>query len=136
MTSVLATIAPEIERDFGDVVRGTAIAIDSGLINETPVDTGRARGNWIVSLNRANPNRDINPIGQSGAPQGSAQAILQGTQTISAAPAFGKIFIQNNLPYINRLNDGWSDQAPRKFVETVIDRVMATANNLLKKLKR
>ena len=29
-------------------------------------------------------------------------------------------FITNNLPYIKRLNEGWSKQAPAHFIEQVI----------------
>jgi hypothetical protein len=33
------------------------------------------------------------------------------------------ITVSNNLPYIEKLNDGYSLQAPKKFVEIEIDRV-------------
>lgn len=37
----------------------------------------------------------------------------QGRQTV----------VENRVPYINRLNEGWSKQAPAGFVENVIDDV-------------
>lgn len=83
----------------------------TGLVMRTPVDTGRARGNWQVSI--ASP-RD----GETGVlDKGGAQAVAQGAGVIAGQRGFQQVVIQNNVPYIERLNDGHSQQAPAGYVE-------------------
>lgn len=133
-TETVSEIVPEIDKELNALMRATGIAIDSALVSETPVDEGRAQGNWIVSVDRIDERIDIHPKGVTGAPKGQAEALYQGVTAIRAAPNWSTIYIQNNLPYINRLNDGHSDQAPSKFIERIINRIMAKNNEYLKKL--
>jgi len=108
-------------RKFGDEVRLThrkicqavALDIDRRLVLATPVDTGRARSNWLASVGA--PRRDEVPARDAGS------AIAEAAGVIAAAPEFPLIYLSNNLPYIQRLNDGSSKQAPAAFVETAID---------------
>lgn len=84
---------------------GRAIALElfRSVILGTPVDTGRARGNWQTSL--------WNPKG--GEVERDMSAALQETARETSAFGMGKlIYLANNLPYIYRLEFGWSKQAP------------------------
>lgn len=77
------------------------------IITKTPVDTGRARGNWFASINEVHGGTD------EGRREGDA--IIQGV--ILAQNAGGKVFnLTNNLPYINGLEHGRSGQAPAGMV--------------------
>ena len=107
-------IADEINKE----ARALGINLLNGLTRVTPVDTGRARGNWFVSLDR--PNRTVDDFRKA------RQAITDGIATINDVVngKFRTIVLSNNLPYIERLNDGYSTQAPKKFVENEIDRVV------------
>lgn len=95
---------------------------------KTPVDAGTAKSNWVVSLGSAftGIRAAFAPFlsrkhGGSGGYVGetrnqagvlwSAAAILKGNKTGQ------DVYITNNLPYIQRLNEGWSKQAPGGFVE-------------------
>ena len=105
------------------LVRKVALAADQAVVFETPVDTGRARSNWIVAINSA-PDDIIQPyapgeFGSTGARNAQA-AINQAEEVISSYQSGDTIHISNNLPYIQRLNDGYSAQAPANFVETAI----------------
>lgn len=91
-------------------VRQCAVIVDQTLVATTPVDTGRARANWLPSLNV--PRTDKKEPGQ---PE-SVDSVL-GSYKISDT-----IYITNNLPYIQRLNDGYSIKAPAGFVESAIER--------------
>ncbi len=105
------------------IKRKAALAVDATVVLATPVDTGRARSNWQVNLNSA-ADGSIEPYapGKSGSTAGTnAQAALdQGKQVIGTAQPTQAIHITNNLPYIGRLNDGSSAQAPAGFVQTAI----------------
>lgn len=104
----IAAVTSKVERRIG-------LGILRRVVMATPVDTGRARGNWQVDLNNA-------PKGETGAldKRGGSTA-SKGSAIIQTAKPFGTIQIANNVPYIGRLNDGYSKQAPAGFIEAAID---------------
>ena len=88
----------EFERDL----RKLSYDILSDLVFATRVDTGRARGNWQVSFNRPT-NRTIARLSENG-----GETINAGYAKLSRLPNHGiglKIFMTNNVPYINKLED-------------------------------
>jgi len=105
------------------LVRKCALAIDGAVILATPVDTGRARSNWQVSLNEPNSaTREPYAPGLAGSTGGAnAQAAIAQGQAVIPQYTYERaqagVFITNNLPYIGRLNNGHSAQAPAGFVE-------------------
>lgn len=105
-----------------DEVRRVAMGILMGVSQETPVDTGNARANWHVQTGSASSDVDDYTGDASGAAQAS---ISRGVPVIAGYDKQDKsIHITNNLPYIERLNNGYSAQAPRYFVETIIEKVV------------
>ena len=110
-------LAKGIETNADQAVRRCALAVDAAVVIATPVDTGRARSNWQVELNQpATSTRD--PLDKSG-----AGAIAEGKRTIAqykGGTPQASVHITNNLPYIAKLNDGHSAQAPAGFVERAI----------------
>lgn len=95
------------------VVRKITFEVFSRVIRKTPVDTGRARGNWIASADR--------PVlvALDGA-KSEQQALADAGAVALKQPAGGVVFLANNLPYIQRLENGWSDQAPSGMVGTTL----------------
>lgn len=114
-----------LEENTSQLVRQVALVADQAIVLGTPVDTGRARSNWIVAINSASETI-IEPYfpgegGSTGARNAQA-AIDQGEAVISRYQGGEgvEIHITNNLPYIQRLNDGYSAQAPANYVETAV----------------
>lgn len=112
--------AKSIEKSASQTAVDTALAIVGDLAYKTPVDTSEALSNWIVTLDSPATQR-ISPHypGEGGSTQRASAA-----ETINNAKAVLKnkkpgqtIFITNNAPYIRKLNDGSSAQAPAGFVE-------------------
>lgn len=68
----------------------------SGVVSASPVDTGAFRANHRVSVN--SEDNSVGEANNSGA--------------IKSAKFGDVIYIQNNLPYAERLENGWSGQAP------------------------
>lgn len=102
------------EKQVSQATRRLALQALSGLVLRTPVDTGRARGNWQVSIGAP---RD----GETGTnDRAGAGTIAAGNAVIGQQRAFQVIVLQNNLPYITRLNEGSSQQAPAGYVEGTI----------------
>ncbi len=126
-TRNMKTLANRIADNADRLVRKTALAVDGTVVLATPVDTGRARSNWQVELN-APAEGTIEPYseGKEGSTAGanSRAAIDQGKKTIAdykgGEGGSREIHITNNLPYIGRLNEGSSAQAPSGFVERAV----------------
>lgn len=88
-------------------VRRAAIAADSTVVQATPVDTGRARANWFVSI--GNPVfTATDAVDPSGAGAISSGRAIASTWKLGQGP----IFISNSVPYIVPLDQGSSRQAP------------------------
>jgi hypothetical protein len=106
-----------LERATTHAVRKLVLDIEADLREQTPVDTGWAAANWIPSL-------DIpvtSPVGSRDSVDVSAQQ--RGIATIATAPdLFRVIYITNNVPYIEALNNGHSPQAPAGYVEDILNR--------------
>lgn len=131
----LKRLARRIRKLGDEVVEGgirrrrqVAIAIDQPLVSSTPVDTGAARSNWLVGLGA--PRRETIPPLANGesATQPSVQAATSLIKSSNAPEQ--PIYISNNLPYIRRLNDGYSAQAPANFVQIAVLQGVNTASRL------
>ena len=73
----------------------------SGVVKKTPVDTGRARGAWQITVGQipsGEPTTSI--VGPRGGAAAGGQAALSGL-----AP-YQVIYISNNVPYIGVLENG------------------------------
>lgn len=109
--------AKAVPENADKLVRRVGLAVDATVVLATPVDTGRARGNWQVETNSI-PSGTVEVLDKSGAlaiEQGKAKIAGYKGGTPSAC-----IAIANNLPYIGKLNDGHSAQAPAGYVEKAI----------------
>ena len=118
------TFAREVTGDHRTQCVRAGLEILSRVVLATPVESGRARGNWQTALGQI-PGGDIERTDPSG-----AATISDGSRTIMGAPTFPKIHIANNLPYIGALNYGkppgtpHSRKAPLLFVESAAQGVM------------
>jgi hypothetical protein len=126
----IRAIGKQVETGANRVKRQVALVADRELVLETPVDTGRARSNWIVSLqapvlSEREPYAPGQKLGR-GERANAQAAIDQGAGRIVVAAPGQTIFISNNVRYIGRLNDGWSAQAPAGFVQGAVMRAVSS----------
>lgn len=107
--------------EINKVIIEMVVKIDQGIIIASPVDTGRSRSNWIMSLNHPT---DALPTGEdegdSASPIGPEMALSQGRNTLNSRKPGDTIYLQNNTSYIEKLNNGSSAQAPANFVQKAI----------------
>jgi hypothetical protein len=97
------------------VVRQASLSVLSSVVKRSPVDTGRFRGNWqttVAAPATGNLNRDD---------KGGSEAIAAGVGALTNAKAGDTVWIVNNLPYAQRLENGWSDQAPTGMVRLTVN---------------
>lgn len=99
------SIALQLETRVHELQKKQARAVLKNLHNLSPIKSGRYRSNHIVSIGRPSTafdarRRDYN--------RWYSVALEQ----INSSPRGAKIYIQNNLPYAMKLENGTSTQAP------------------------
>ncbi len=93
-------------------------AVYIGIVQKTPVLTGRARGNWIPSLSA--PSEEVGDHLNAGVSLTGVPATSQEREAgkaikkkLEAVPLGSQTsYVANNLDYISRLEDGHSPKAP------------------------
>ena len=93
----------------------------------TPVDTGRACGNWRLSINTF-PTAPTASIDKDGSATIRSQQ-QQNLAKLNSDP-FVVIYLTNNLPYIVALEHGHSGQAPYGMLGLAFEEVRQMFNNV------
>jgi len=106
----LTSFAKKIGIEAEVAVRKIAFDVLRGVTKKTPVDTGRARANWNLgyqSINTKITSDTTFKIAQP--PKGSGDKV---------------IYITNSLPYINALENGSSQKAPKGMVMITLQEIV------------
>ncbi len=133
ISEILGEVTEAIKADAEMALRATMIKVWGDIITDTPVGNpdlwvynrgtkdnpdyvdylayndldgykgGTARGNWFIGL-ATNDKTNISPNKNKGATYVG--------NSIPKEILGKKVFLYNNLPYITRLEFGWSTQAP------------------------
>lgn len=117
-TSVPKVLVDDIEQFLTQKMVQLNTALVENLYEDTPVDTGFARSNWIPTIGA--PFSDVfgdRDTNVSDARQEAGLAELKGYTPTQLAKS---LWIANNVKYIKLLNAGTSSQAPAAFVERAI----------------
>lgn len=111
------------------VMRQVSIKLFSAIIKASPVDTGRFRMNWMAS--GGNPASGV----MDATDKSGNIAIGNATSFVLKAADWREFTLTNNLPYAQRLEYGWSQQAPQGMVRTNISRFQQLINEEANKVK-
>lgn len=111
------------------VMRQVSIKLFSAIIKASPVDTGRFRMNWMASGSTpADGTTDATDKAGTTATSNAANFVLN-------AADWHTFTLTNNLPYAQRLEYGWSQQAPQGFVRVNVSRFQQLLNEEASKVK-
>lgn len=125
----IQAFAQKTGRDIHSMRRAVGMKLFSAVIQDTPVDSGRLRGNWQTSIGTAKETTlDIRPEGAALAELYEVIQTLHGDQVL---------ILRNNLPYGPRIEyDGWSHtKAPAGMVRINIARFSALLNEAVREVK-
>lgn len=124
-SSDIEKIAKKLNQSIESTVRATALELFGSIIVDTPVLTGRAKGNWQTSINE--------PITSIVDRTGETEPIAE-LKDVAGGSIAGKIlWLSNNLPYIRRLEfDGHSSKAPAGMVRINVSRIESIVSNAAK----
>lgn len=99
------------EQQLEKLLRVAVFETDARLKSASPVDTGRFRVSWQVGENAA-------PGGEK--PEGTYTGIPAIERIGYQQEKLGNVYsVHNNLPYAERLAQGWSKQAPAGWVQGI-----------------
>lgn len=112
---------PVVEGELNAMTRAIALQALTGVIERSPVDSGAFRGNHQVSVNVVDSSFDTMNVDKSG-----EAALAAGAGKIGGARnPYQIIRVQNNLPYSEKLEDGYSGQAPQGVYQVTFDALRA-----------
>lgn len=112
------SFALQVKTDAEKRIKDIGMDLIQGVVTATPVDTGAARANWIAS------KTPIKTYDESATDKTGQGAINRAFVFFAQNAKLGSvIYLQNNLPYIERLENGWSDQAPLGMVSTTLNAI-------------
>lgn len=137
----MAKFAKIVDINLATVVKKIAFDLFTKIVYRTPVDTGRARAGWGISINTP---ITIVPTGYGGkklkakssAHEADVVNSYQATEGVQLPDLSGidgtqQVFILNAVEYIEMLEDGSSKQAPAGMVRVSIAEVEAEINALV-----
>ncbi len=134
-------------REFEELRKAVIFELFVSVILDTPVDSGRLRGNWQVSVEsfsggeltftKTDPGQESKSSAEIKSPRGPVT--LDRVKAVESVSLRGRVdsdktvFLTNNLPYAYRIEyDGWSHtKAPKGMVRKNFIRV---SNNLKRKV--
>lgn len=96
----------EVMQTLNKIKIAAAISTSNAIIVATPVDTGRARGNWQPSVN----NSAVGESNSSSEPHSE----------FNSSKIDDTLYLANNLPYIESLELGHSKQQANGWVRTTV----------------
>lgn len=121
-----------------NVMAQTAQRVHQAVTLATPVDTGNARSNWVVSVS-GSPSRRVrrpyspgNGLGRGETQNLNASIQAANRELVKYTNPKVDIHINNNVDYVVKLNDeGSSPQADIMFIQTAIIKAV----NSIKKIR-
>jgi hypothetical protein len=98
----------QVDGNVENVVKKSVFDLTSAIIKDTAVDSGRLRANWQVSFNQSIDN-EIDTIDKTG-----NETIAKVSTKINNNKVPLVYWIQNNLPYAQKIEYGGSPQNNRR----------------------
>lgn len=128
-----------IENGAARMVRAVGKSTLKLLVYKTPVDKGVARSNWRVSIGQMtyakipaySPGRHLGLSERANANAAIAVgfAKIEQLRPGRGNPLGSALYITNNAPYIERLNDGYSPQAGPGYINDCVVKAKTVIGN-------
>lgn len=115
----------QTQKQATQIFKKITLDLDQAVVLDTPVDTGRARGNWFPSINAPSTenNRDKRRYSQKG-----VSVINRVREKLGSTKLGDTFWLTNNTEYILKLENGMpggSKQAPRGMVDKNVQMIQA-----------
>lgn len=107
----LQKMAVAIDGQISQVIRKGVLDVFKAIVKRSPVDTGAYRASHGIA-NMMPADQDEMIKGKKGQKISASVALSKGAAWTWKS-GDGDIFLFNNLPYAERIENGWSEQAPQ-----------------------
>lgn len=131
----MMTLSRQVETSADALVREVATQVISQAARSTPIDTAEAILDWQIGVGSPPDQlgQALYPTRWNRDPPGPipdktpAVATVTGraSREIEGYRGTGTVYVSNAAPYIQRLNDGYSKQAPAGFVQLAVQAGLA-----------
>lgn len=124
----------ELNVKLNKILRTSAIKCFNNIIQKSPVGNiklwktayppkgytgGTFRANWIATV-----NTPFNGVMENGPVDNVASKLANGSVT-------DILYLTNNLPYAERIENGWSQQAPSGWVRTAVQNAQNSIDKIV-----
>lgn len=123
-------IEDNVNRKIGLAVRKIVLDAFSEVIVMSPVDSGRFRGNWQVAIG-SQPTGTVELLD----PEGTIVTARVAATSGNVQPG-DVVYMVNNLPYAQRLEDGYSKRAPEGMVKLTVQKYQPLADQVIRSIAR
>ena len=119
----LEAASERIHKNFNNFHKKVIFETLKRIVMRTPVDTGRARGNWQLAIGGA-AQGTLDVKGGSG--QMAAKALKNAADKLSSITPYSLVHLTNNVEYVYYLEyDRRSEQHPEGMVEITLTEMAA-----------
>ncbi len=125
----VAEFAKVMKLNHGKVLAAASLELRRKIMRANPVDTGRSRDSWQVTV--GSPSDYVPPLPWGPEknwppppPESALAAIIDGTKPI---------FIVSNVPYVEALEFGYSAQAPQGMVRISVLSLISEMDSIAKR---
>lgn len=125
----------EVEQKVLLITKKMALTLLRKVIQKSPVDSGRFRGNWQLEVG-AEPSGTLNVVNRAAKGTMPTETFSPAAASVQKALPFEPIYIVNNLPYAQALENGHSKQAPAGVLAVSVAELRAEAPALVKQFVR
>jgi len=129
----LQDVAQAINADLSQAIRKGVMDLFRAIVKRSPVDTGAYRASHGIA--------NMDPAGTEDIVQGKKGREIPADVALAKLGSWtwkvgdGDIFIYNNLPYAERIENGWSKQAPAGVYRVSLAEMTQHLNQILSSFK-
>ncbi len=132
----LKEFAKATNRTITEVLEGVVTELAVRVVQRSPVDTGKFRGNWQIGDGGPDTRVDSEFDKQALGSAPSAGSFARWQDQLEGVLPGTVIYITNSLPYARRLEyEGYSKQAPEGMVRVTLTEYASIINTVLYKAK-
>lgn len=116
--SLLRAAIQRVPDQAGVIIRKVALQAVQGVVQMSPVDTGRFRGAWQLQVGGP-------PSGEGTPDRGGQATVARAEAALARMQGAQSVWITNTVPYAQELEDGHSPQAPAGVLGVTAARLSA-----------
>lgn len=123
-------VIEDLEDHADRLVRAFTLEATSRVVLKTPVDKGRARGNWNVGRGKPDARADESRLDKNG-----GATIQRAKAQLPRLGAGDTVYVTNSLPYVPSLEDGHSGQAPKGMVKVTVQELKSLWGQIIRTVR-